>query len=99
MCLSVSNWNYITTDVMILLVIYLTFSMIVFLIKSQLSIKLLFITNTVSLIYILITCNLIYIYNQIVAHITDRNANLHIDLKILMNICLVLLIANCWVLF
>ena len=45
--------------------------------------------------------NCIYIYNQIAVYSVSGKANLHIDLKnlILINICLVLLISNCFALF
>ena len=49
-CFSVCNQNYITTQVTIPLVIYVTFSLILFLFKPQLLIKLFYIINTVGLI-------------------------------------------------
>ena len=52
MCLSVHNQNYITTDITILFGIYVTFSVILFLFKSQLLIKLFSVINTVGLLKI-----------------------------------------------
>ena len=57
--ISVYNWNYITTNVTIPLVIHVTLSMILF--KSQLSIKLFYTINTV----VLHTYNMqLYLYIQ-----------------------------------
>ena len=50
--LSVYNRNYITTQITIPLVIYVTFSMVSFSFKPQLLIKLFIIVNIVGLIYI-----------------------------------------------
>ena len=97
--LCLCNRNCLTTQVTIPLVISVTFSMILFLSKPQLVIKLFSIINTVGFIYILITCNCIYIYNKIAIYSMNGKANLHIDLKnvILINMCLALLISNCLV--
>ena len=60
MCLYVFNRNYVTADVTVPLVIYIIISMIIFLIKCQLSRKLLYIINIVSITKRFRTCNCIF---------------------------------------
>ena len=79
--MSVCNQKDATTKVTIPLVIYIKFSMNLFLFKSQLLRKLFYIINNVGLICMLITCNCIYIYNQTAVYSVNRNTNLYIDLK------------------
>ena len=76
MYLSLCNWNYITTDISITLVISISFFMILLLSKSHLSRKLFYINNTVGFIYILIICNYTYVYNQIAVYNVNKNSNL-----------------------
>ena len=65
MSLPVCNQNYVTTDVTIHFIIYVIFSVILFLCKSQFSRKSFCIINIDGLVYLLITFKCIYIYNQI----------------------------------
>ena len=61
-CFSVCNQSYITTQDTIPLVIYVTFSVILFSFKPQLLIKLFYIINTVGLIYILDIYHVPHVY-------------------------------------
>ena len=93
--ISVWHQNYVTTNVTVPLVIYISFFIILF--KSESLTRLLYIMNTVGLIYILITSNCIYTNNQISVYNVNKKVNLYIDLRnlISINICLVFLIQNC----
>ena len=95
-CPSVAKQKYVTTDVTVSLMIYVTFFMILFVYKFQFLRKLFYVIDTVGLIAKLMTSNLIYIYSKIAVYSINEKVNLHIDLKnrILLNIYLSLLIFN-----